>query len=523
MSLPFAPADWIVMAVYVAILFAGGWLFMPRRTETSHDYFLAGGTVPAWLAAISVLSATQSAATFLGGPDYGYRGDYTYLGSNIGGLIGAVIVARILIPRFYAMRATTVYELLTLRFSARATRWAGGMFLVGRVLAGGARVYLAAIALAMVITGSVGAGSIVVASAALVVASFLFTFVGGLKSVLWNDLVQFVIYLGAAIAVLVFLRLSIPVTTAELVHGLTHTPEGVNKLRLIDLSLDPARPFSLLAIVTGVALLYVANSGLDQDTTQRLLACRDARTGARGLYLSVLATVPVVAVFVTIGILLYVFYDRPDLMGHAVPAVGQAFAGQKINIFMHYILTEVPAGLRGLVTVGVTAAAVATTNSALNAMSSVLIQDFYRPWRERRGGAAERHYVRAGRAGMALVGLAMFATAVLSFYWQRRVDMPLLEFALQVMVFAYAGLLGVYFTAVFSTRGTTGSVIAALVTGFTVVLLLQPAIAGTIGLPPFLRALSFPYQLCIGTLIATVVCAAPRGAAIAVAVPMAAA
>jgi Na+/proline symporter len=511
MNLPFATADWIVMAAYVAILFAGGWFFMPKHTETSQEYFLAGNTVPAWLAAVSVLSATQSAATFLGGPDYGYRGDYTYLSTNVGGLIGAIVVARVLIPRFYAMNATTVYELLTRRFSARATRWAGGMFLVGRVLAGGARVYLAAIAVSMVTTSSISPTGIVVASAVVVGASFLFTFVGGLKSVLWNDLVQFVIYLGAAVAVLVYLRLSIPATTGELIQGLSSTPEGINKLRLFDLSLDPTRPFSMLAITTGIALLYIANSGLDQDTTQRLLACRDAKTGARGLYMSVLATVPVVAVFVTIGLLLYVFYNRPDLMGGSVPPAAQEFAGQKINIFMHYILTQVPPGLRGLVTVGVMAAAVATTNSALNAMSSVLIQDFYRPWRERRGGAAERHYVRAGQAGMGLVGLAMFAMAVLSFYWQRHADMPLLEFALQVMVFAYAGLLGVYFTAVFSSRGSTGSVIAALLAGFAVVLLLQPAIARAFGLPTFLATLSFPYQLCIGTLVSTLVCAAPRG------------
>ena len=120
MTLPFTLADWMVIAGYIAVLFAGGWLFMPRHTESTRDYFLAGGTVPAWLAAISVLSATQSAATFLGGPDYGYSSDFSYLSTNIGGLIGAVFVARVLIPRFYAVEATTAYELLTKRYSIRA-------------------------------------------------------------------------------------------------------------------------------------------------------------------------------------------------------------------------------------------------------------------------------------------------------------------------------------------------------------------------------------------------------------------
>ena len=105
---------------------------------------------------------------------------------------------------------------------------------------------------------------------------------------------------------------------------------------------------------------------------------------------------------------------------------------------------------------------------------------------------------------MAIVGLAMFGTAVLSFYWQRHTDMPLLEFALQVMVFAYAGLLGVYFVAVFTRRGTSGSVIAGLIAGFLTVVLLQPFVTGQ-------HALAFPYQLCIGTLVAALVTAVPGG------------
>jgi Na+/proline symporter len=267
----------------------------------------------------------------------------------------------------------------------------------------------------------------------------------------------------------------------------------------------------MLAIVLGLSLLYIANAGMDQDTTQRLLACKDAKTGARSLYLSVFATLPVVGMFIVIGLLLYVFYDRPDLMGGATAAAGNQFGGEKISIFMHYILTQLPGGLRGLVTVGICAAAVATTNSALNAMSSVLVQDFYRPWREKRGTPPEHHFVSAGRVGMGVIGFAMFVMAVVSFYWQRYTDMGLLEFALQVMVFTYAGLLGVYFTALFTGRGTTGSVIAALLVGFVTILLLQPSIAHAIGLPAALSSLSFPFQLCIGTVIAFAICAAPAG------------
>lgn len=504
MTSQFAALDWIVVGLYVLVLLAGGWLFSRFKADDTGDYFLAGRSVPAWLAAISVLSATQSAATFLGAPDQGYRGDLSYLGAVVSPILAAIFVAYVLIPRFYAMRATTVYELLEARYGPRAKRWAGGMFLVGRVFAGGSRVYLAAIAIAMVGFSSIDAQSIILSAAAVMLVSFLFTFHGGLKSVIWNDLLQFVIYAGSAVAVLVFLRLSIPATNAELIAALSNSPGGVDKLRLFDLSTDLSRPFTVLAICTGLFLLNVANCGLDQDTTQRLLASPDAKTGARGLILSQLASVPLIAMFVTIGLLLHVFYNRPDLMGQSNLAA-TSFSGEKITVFVHYILTQIPPGLRGLVSVGVTAAAVATTNSALNAMSSVMIADFYQPWKEARGGASAKHYVRAGRWGMAAVGVAMFGMAVLSFYWQRYSDMPLLEFALSVMAFAYAGLLGVYAVAVFTTRGTTGSVIAALLTGFVTVLLLQPFMFGPAGF-------AFPYQLCIGTLAAALVAAIPRGA-----------
>jgi Na+/proline symporter len=198
--------------------------------------------------------------------------------------------------------------------------------------------------------------------------------------------------------------------------------------------------------------------------------------------------------FITIGLLLHVVYQRPELMGGATLELGTTFEGQKISTFMHYILTQLPAGLRGLVTAGVFAAAIATTNSALNAMSSVMVQDFYRPWKEKRAQAGEHHYVQAGRWGMAIAGIAMFGFAVVSFYWQRASDKPLLEFALQVMVFAYAGLLGVYFTALFSARGNTNSVIAALIAGFVAVACCQPYFAAALHLPDCPGATGEPGQ-----------------------------
>src|SRR5579862_1282177 len=104
----FALLDWYVVAGYFAAIALVGILASRRVSGDARDYFLAGGRVPAWLAAVSVLATTQSAATFLGGPDYGYRGDFTYLSVSLGALLAAFIVARLLMPRFYTGGVSTV-------------------------------------------------------------------------------------------------------------------------------------------------------------------------------------------------------------------------------------------------------------------------------------------------------------------------------------------------------------------------------------------------------------------------------
>jgi solute:Na+ symporter, SSS family len=502
--LQFTALDWGILTGYVGVLAIASYLSTRRNMQNADDYFLASHHAPTWLVAVSVLSTVQSAATFLGVPDNSYRGNYTYLASTIGALIAAWFVAKVLIPRFYAIGATTVYELLEQRFDVTARRAAGAMYLVGRILASGARLYLAAIAVSMIMFLDVAPQHIVIASFVLLIFGLIFTFMGGLNSVIWSDLVQVTLYVGAAIMVLIFLLIKIPAPLPEIVNSLSSAPSGQDKLQLIDWSFDFTAPFSIFAAVTGLVLINIGNSGLDQDTTQRLLACDSAKDGSRALYISVWASIPVIAIFLMIGSLLHIFYERPDLMASGGSIITKTFQGEKITVFMHFILSEIPPGLRGLVTVGVIAAA--AINSGLISMAAVLINDFYRPWAEHKGQRPEKHYIRAGQVAMVLLGIALFAMSILCYYWQRYSSIPLLEFVLGVMTFAYSGLLGVYFTAVFTRRGSSASVIAALIAGFTTILIFQGFIVDSLSLPSAMKTIAFPWQLCIGTTVATAVC-----------------
>lgn len=492
MHTSFTNADWAVLGGYVLLLAMAGWL-TTRRGMRSEDYFLAGHHAPAWLVAVSVLSTIQSAATFLGVPDNSFRGDFTYLGGVLAALIAAWIVANVLIPRFYAMKVTTVYELLETRFDARARRAAAAMYLVGRIFASGARLYLAAIAVSMILFLDVTPQHIAIAAFGLLVFGLAFTFMGGLNSVIWSDLVQVVLYVGAALVVAWTLWASLPMSLGEAVGALGP------KLALVNPTFDLSAPWGLFAVLTGVMLLNLASSGLDQDITQRLLACEDAKKGARSLYASVWMSLPVILLFLVIGALLYLHYDGGGT---------GSFRGEKVTVFMYYILTEIPPGLRGLVTVGVIAAA--AINSGLISMSAVLVNDLYRPFAGQRG---EAHFVRMGRIASVVLGLALFGMAILSYYWQRYADSALLDFVLGVMAFAYSGLLGVYGVALFSRRGSSASVIAAFIAGFLTVLAFQPYIIDSLGLPAGMKGIAFPWQLVLGTLVAAAVCLSVRGQA----------
>ena len=499
--------DWLILAGYFAMLVAMGWLFRSHTPRNVREYFLGGNQMSFWVVAVSVLATSQSAATFLGGPDQGYRGDYTYLATNIGTMIAATFVARVFIPRFYAIKAATVYELLDIRYGKTAMRSSGAMYLVGRVFAGGSRLYLAAIAVSMILYSDIEPENIVSASLILTILGFSVTFIGGIRSVLWSDLVQFIIYASSAMAVLYFLWVTIPASGTDIMAALAGEEGGQNKLRLLNFDFSFQEPFALISVLSGMTLLSIASFAMDQDVTQRLLTCEDSDQGARSLILSVFLAIPLIWLFLSIGQLLHVFYDRPDLMGMAPGVVGvREFGGEKITIFMYYILNEMPAGLKGLVASGVIAAAVSTINSGLNSMSSVMIQDFYYPWHQARSQAPDSHYVLAGRVSMAIVGVALFGMAVLCYFWQRYTDMALLDFALSVMVFAYSGLLGVYFSALFTRRGSTRSVLAALTVGFLATLLQQSYVVDSFSLPESWKALAFSWQLCIGAIVSFLVC-----------------
>ena len=478
MQSAFSTLDWIVFASYFILLAITSVVLSRTKINTSRDYFLSPHAMPMFAVALSVLATSQSAATFLGAPEYSYTKDFTFIGFYFSALLAVIFVAYVLIPKYYEMKAVTVYELLESRYGESAKKQAGVMFLIGRVLASGARLYIGALAISMIVFNDIIFLHVALSILILMLGALAYTYFGGVRSVILSDVIQAVTYIGAGVAVLIYLYYSLE--HIEIIKTLSEH----NKLNFIDGSLDGN--FSIFTLLGGWLLLNIAAFGLDQDMTQRVLACKNKNEAAKSLIISILLTLPVVLLFLAIGALLYLFY----MQGGA----DQSFEGEKITIFMYYILNEMPDGLRGLVTVGAIAAALSSTNSVLGAMASIAVEDIYKPWRLKQSQIEEQHFVKASRFAVLFFAAVLSLMAMASYFWQRYSDLSLISFALGVMAFAYTGLLGVYFSAIFTSRGNEKSVFWALFGGFATVLALQPYSFGI--------ELAFSWQIVIGTVVA---------------------
>jgi solute:Na+ symporter, SSS family len=547
-------ADWVVLASYFLLLIGIGIYFTRRgarhrstsqrtaRTDASahtspgstsdsrpatpldtpidttidtKSYFLASSSMPVWVVAISLVATAQSAATVLGVPESAYKGDLRYISVNIGAVLAALILARFFIPAYYRLGVTTPYQLLEHRFGPGAKLAASWTYMLGRVLAGGARVYIGSIPVSLAVFGDTSPTNVAFAVAAFMIFGVLFTLAGGLSSAIWTDVVQVAVYLAAAALTIVVLWRGISAPADDILAAVTTgSPDGTSKLRVLSLGLDPSAAafgfnisdeFTLLTALTGWTLLMLAAYGTDQDLVQRTLACKSARQGGWSVISGTIAGIPAILVFATIGVLLWVYYKCPQLTGRAEP---DYLAGDTGEVFLKFALHEMPVGGAGLILAGVMAAGPAGINSSLNSMATTFVNDVYRHARPDRD---DRHYVRVARVATAAWGFALGLFAALCGFWKSANREDILPFVLGIMTFAYAGLLAVFFTALFTKRGTTASAVAALLTGIAVIAAMQPAVLSFITSRDIADVtIASPWRLVIATIMATAVAISTR-------------
>ena len=262
---------------------------------------------------ISIVATETSTATFLSVPGVAYRGDFTYLQLAFGYILGRVVVATVLLPAYFRGNILTAYQLLQDRFGGPTRTTASLLFLVARSLGDGLRLFLAATVLRH-LTGWSTAEAIVAVAAVTVV----YTFLGGMKAVIWTDVIQFSVYILGALVALTILAGKLPGGWSELFQ----TARSAGKFRLLDFSFDLTRPFTFWSGLIGGMVLNTATHGADQMMVQRYLSARSQRQAAGALVASGLVIFAQFAFFLLIGASLWVFYRQfppSAARGRAVP------------------------------------------------------------------------------------------------------------------------------------------------------------------------------------------------------------
>jgi len=467
----FGLADYLVLGGYFLSLGVIG-VLASRRERDTEDFFLGGRRMPWWAVTFSILATEVSAVTFIGAPGDSYRGDYTYLQFAFGSLAGRLLISLLFLPAFYGGKVTSIYQYLEQRFGNRSRLTAAGFFFVTRLLASGVRLLIVSIALAVV--SGLPLGLIVVGVAA---CALLYTLLGGIKAVIWTDVLQFAVFMGGALTAIGFLLAALPGGWAGLGELIPS-----EKFRVFDFrfSLSDQAVF-LVAFVNGCVQTFAA-LGTDQDLTQRMLTCRRLGEGQRALILTGFIDFPVVLVYLFLGTCLYAYYA---VLGHALPpGIGPD------RVFPHYIASVLPPGVRGLLIASIFAAAMSSLDSAINALSSSAIMDVYRPFI--RPGATERHYLKASRVFVAVFCLLLIAAA----FALNHIPGGKLWLGFKVTGFTYGAMLGVFLLGVLTRGGSDRLNLWAMVSS---VLLLAGLAAADEHFFPDRVMLAWPWYVVIGT------------------------
>jgi SSS family transporter len=475
--------DGLVFASYALAVLGIGWL-AARRVQSAEALYTGDRRVPAWAIAVSVVATSVSGATFIGGPQQAYASNLTYLSASIASVLGAVLVAWLLLPKFYAARATTVYEPIGARHGPFAQKSCAAAFLLGRLLASGSRLYIAAVPCSLIVFGDLETAHLLGCVAVLGTLALIYTSWGGIRAVIWTDALQALVMVVAVVASIWVLVGQIGVAPSDLPAAIANADPTGDKLVLIDLSWDLGSPFTLWAVLLGLTLFNAAAFGTDQDLAQRLLTSRSAPRAAWSLIASSLLGTLVVGLFLCVGLLLFV-RDAAD---------GAVVQGDTRGVYLAFILDDLPTGLRGLLVAGLFAAAMSSTDSALNAMSSSVVVDL--GFGKKDAGAG------TGRLVNAACGTALIVMACVFVLAEGGKSEGLIPFALGVMIYAYAGLLGVFVSTLLLGRGSATTVLCALIYAATTVAVLQFAID---------PAPSLGWRMLAGFLVSLVVCSIAKG------------
>lgn len=386
-------SDYAVLGVSIAVLFAIGFL-TGRKEDSTHEFFLGGRRIPGWAACLSFVATEISAVTIISVPATAFAENWNYLQLFIGSIAARVAIAAVFIPAFYQFNCTTIYEYLRHRFGPQTQYTATCFFFVTRLLGSGVRLTVASLAVSVLV-----GWHLIPTIALFSVIAILYISWGGIKAIVWTNVWQAVTFILGGIGTIWFLSTVIDGGLG----GLFHSAYDAGKLSVFQWGPAPWKSGFLREIMSNPNIWWLAilngffgsmaAYGTDHELMQRLLTVGTRRESQRTTLATPLVGLGVLSVFLVIGAGLSVYYAQN-------PAAGLP---EKVDqIFPHFVNTQMPGVLRGLM---LAAVVMASIDSPLGSLTASFVNDIYRPLLKR--DQTDRHYLAVSRVMVVIFGVVL--------------------------------------------------------------------------------------------------------------------
>lgn len=464
--------DAAVLVAYLGVAIAIG-VFSGGRAKNMESYLLGDRDIPWWAILGSIVATETSAATVLSVPGESYGGSgMRFLQLALGYIVGRILIVQFLLPLYFRGKLSTAYEVLDQRFGGATREAASLLFLVCRNLGDGLRLFLAAIVLQKFLTVPFEWSMLIMG-----VISILYTFFGGIRSVVWNDCVQFLVYMAGAIAAFFVIASKVPGGWTEIWQFATES----GKLQAFNFEFTLTDPYTFWAGLIGGAVLTLGTHGTDHSMVQRYLSARSQAQAGWAIFLSGIVVFLQFAFFLFIGIQLACYYQHHPEVKFA----------KTDEVFADFIVRGFPpnTGLIGLMLAAILSS---TFSSSLSSSASAVVNDFYVP--RRKTAATPEHLFWVSRVLTIVFGILQIGIGI----WANTLQQSVVRNALTIAGFSSGLLLGVFALGTLTRRTGQGAAFVGGVVGFAVLVFVQFVLPSEYLPTTYRLKIAFPWLALIG-------------------------
>ncbi|MCB0280651.1 MAG: sodium:solute symporter, partial [Calditrichaeota bacterium] len=369
----------IVILSFIALIVSA--YLIGRRQNTVDQYFLTDKSVPWWAICGSIVATETSTLSFIGFPAISFFGNLNFVQLLFGYVIGRYLISYFLLPDYFSGDLRTSYQFLEQKFGKSSRKTSSVLFIITRLLGDGVRLYATAIPLKLLTGWSYDITILII-----VIVTIVFSVIGGLKTIIWTDFSQLLIYLGGAAVVVIYISLNMNLDFSQI---------SDDKLAVFNFAFSFSEPYTFYWSIIGGVLLTLSSHGTDQLLVQRILAARNYADGKKALITSGYVVFFQALFFLLIGLLLYLFYQQNSISFDS---------SQRNEIFPYFIVHYLPSGMSGLVVASIFAAAISTLSSSLSSMASSAVFDF----------KDDSRTLNSAKLSMLLCGFALGAVALIT-------------------------------------------------------------------------------------------------------------